>query len=273
MKFLNVLAVTSLFLCLSACGGGSSKPAPTADAPSSDAPTADALEAGIFDVNYGQFYGTYAFLKNGEFYGIHYVGNGILAGHPRGTLPAGNAVNNRTAIAWANFIDDGARLGAQELNPSFGRTFNTGNVEVSISGGFGLFSTSSGNQKPWISGSSSTLYFDPIPLATLAGNYDGIMRSVGIEEPIQDVTGLRFDAFGNFSTTVSNCTYTGSISQYGTTGVYNASATASGSECTMATTLTGLLMPISYENEMPEIALMLNSGDEEYTAVFVVNKQ
>lgn len=270
MNTLKMLTVISLFLCLSGCGGGSSKSGP--DDIARDTPTAGALEAGIFDVNYGQFYGTYAFLENGKFYGIHYVGSNVLAGHPRGTLPADSADNNRTAIAWANFIDDGGRLGAQELNPSFGRTFNAGNVDVSISGGFGLFSTSSGNQKPWISGSSSTLYFDPIPLGTLAGSYDGVMRSVGIEEPIQDVTGLRLDASGNFSIIVSNCTYTGLISQYGSTGVYDASATVSGSECAMATTLTGLFMPISYENEMPEIALMLNSDDEEYTAVFVVNK-
>ncbi len=271
MNILNMLTVTSLFLCLSACGGGSSNPKP--DPPTRDAPSGDALEAGIFDVNYGQFYGTYAFLENGEFYGIHYVGSKILAGHPRGTLPVDNAVSNRTAIAWANFIDDGGMLGAQEANPSFGRTFNAGNVDVSISGGFGLFSTNSGNQKPWVSGSSSSLYFDPIPMTSLAGNYDGVMRSVGIDEPIQNVTGLTLDASGNFSAIVSNCTYTGLISQYGSTGVYDASATASGSECTMATTLTGLLMPISYENEMPEIALMLNSSDEEYTAVFVINKQ
>lgn len=270
MKNLNNFALSSLMLCLVACGGGGGD----IDEKPEIRELPLTMGEGIFDVNYGQFSGTYVFLENGDFYGVHYVQGSDLAGHPRGNLPENNSIANTTSIAWANFIDDNLMHGAQERGPSFGRTFFTEeNVDVAINGSMGSFATTSSAQKPWFSGSTSTLYFDPIPMTSLAGSYNGIMRSVGIQEPKQTVIGLIIDDAGNFLANASNCSYSGTLSPHGSSGVYDAFATAAGNECAMQASLTGVMAPIAYANELPRIALMLNSEDQEYTAVFVVTKQ
>jgi hypothetical protein len=270
MKNLNNFALSSLILCLVACGGGGGG----VDKKPEDREIPLTVGEGIFDVNYGQFSGTYVFLENGDFYGVHYVNGNELAGHPRGNLPENNSIKNTSPIAWANFIDDNLMHGAQEKGPSFGRTFFTlDKVDVAINGSMGSFATTSSSQKPWFSGSTSSLYFDPIPMTSLTGSYNGIMRSVGIQEPKQTVIDFIIDDAGNFSANASNCNYSGTLIQHGSTGVYDAFATATGNECTMPASLTGLMAPIAYGNDTPRVSLMLNSEDQEYTAVFVVTKQ
>ena len=304
MQFPYKLSLITLTLVVSACSGDDSdptesptptsapsatpsptiSPTPTATPSSTLTPTPSPTpspsptqapplfsEVGIFDVNYNLFRGVYAFLENGDFFGIHFVINNTpLAGHPRGTLSEGNTTNNRDSIAWANFIDDAQMLGVQEPNPNFGRTFTSDTmVDVTIQGSFGVFSTTGVGPRPWFSGSSNNLYDDPIPLDSLAGTYQGIMRTVGIGEPQQPVSDFTLDNAGNFLVTVSECDYSGLLTQVGATGLYSATATVSGNGCMMPSVLTGLLMPLSFEENVAEFTLMLNSDDEQNTAVFL----
>ncbi len=196
--------------------------------------------------------------------------NTVLAGHPRGTLSENNSTNNRDSIAWANFIDDAQMLGAQEPNPNFGRTFTSEDtVGVTIEGSFGVFSTTAQGQRPWSADSTNTLYDNPIPLSDLAGDYQGILRTVGISEPQRSVSDFDLDNAGNFAVTVGSCDYSGVVTQIGATGLYTATASVSGNECMMPTVMTGILMPLSFEENIPEFTLMLNSDDEQNTAVFL----
>src|SRR4051812_33910577 len=82
---------------LAACGGGGAATAPASVVlPQSQAGQAQAPigTAGVFDVNYGQFSGTYTFLDNGEFYGLHFVSGTVLAGHPHGLLKKQDSLNS-----------------------------------------------------------------------------------------------------------------------------------------------------------------------------------
>ncbi len=261
-----VSAFSCLTVLLSGCGSNGSSDAPPGDSDSS----AYDVE-GIYDVDYGQFQGTYAFLDNGSFYGIHFV-RGELAGHPRGDLPEDNSTTNKSPIAWANFVDY-QQVGEQEPDAMFGRTgVTTDTVKVAIEGSFGEFTTTSGTQKQWNESEASTLYYDPIPMDILAGDYTGVLRTVGIEEPKQSVSNFSIDLSGNFYSEVNTCSYTGTATRYGNTGVMLLYATASGNECVMNTSLNGLLMPVYFVNDKPQIAVMLNSDDQEHTAVFLLQK-
>ncbi|MGX5203218.1 hypothetical protein [Aliikangiella sp. IMCC44632] len=266
-SFNNVLSMVILLL-LSGCGSGGGSEEKIIEEETKEVTF---KVEGIYDVDYGQFQGTYAFLDNGDFYGVHYV-DAELAGHPRGNLPQDNSFENKTPIAWANFIDY-QQVGQQEPNAIFGKTGHTeGGLKVAIRGTFGEFVATTHGQRAWASGSEKSLYFDPALLSDISGDYTGILRTVGIQESITDVNSLTIDPAGNFSVTVNTCTYTGTLTQYADKGVYQAFATASGNECEMTSALAGLLMPSQITAERITLILMLNSSDQEDTAVFLVDQ-
>lgn len=268
MQLFNVSCGIVLCLSLSACGGGSgSDNTPTVTTPSVSIGT-----AGIFDIQYGQFSGIYTFLDNGEFYGLHFVGGVGVAGHPHGKLSASNSTTSMERISWANFIDDTAMVGAQETDGKFGRTFGPSSLNVRISGSMGSFSASANSQKSYGDGSTKTLYKDAIPMSVLAGTYKGLMRSAGINKPQQSVSGLIIDANGGFTVSVASCAFSGKLTQYGVTGVFETQVNASGSECAIKAELKGVVVPTGLAANSPTLAFLLNTADNNQTAVFYVSK-
>ena len=264
----TMMAAVATAAALTACGGGGGSTTPPGP------PPAAVGSAGIYAVDYGQFSGVYTLLDNNEFSGVHFVSGGsVLAGHPHGLLSATNSTSARDPIAWANLIDDANQWGAQELSGVFGRTFSGGALNVSITGSMGSFTATAKGQAGYDDGSGKTLYGDPIPLSVAAGTYNGGMRSVGLSKPQQGVTGLTLDAAGNLAATVGACTFTGTLVQHGTTGVYDARVGTSGSGCGFVPSLGGLATPLAYGGGKPTWALQLDSADNMQTAVFIVTKQ
>ncbi|RZJ11521.1 MAG: YbhB/YbcL family Raf kinase inhibitor-like protein, partial [Rubrivivax sp.] len=227
-----------------------------------------------YEVNYGQFSGVYTFLDDGNFYGLHFVDSGAtLAGHPHGKLTVANSATAQESIAWANFIDDAGKVGSQETTGLFGLSFsNTTGLSVSIHGSMGSFTAMAATQKPWSAGSASTLYANPLPLITIAGSYDGILRTVGINTPQQSVTNLAITADGSFSVTSADCTFTGKLLPHGTTGILDTAVTTSGASCKLNANLKGIVTPLSITSDVPQLGFQLNSADNTQTAVFVVKK-
>ena len=271
MKFSGILLGLTLSLCLMACGGGSGSDAVVTPSPT-PSPTVTLGTAGIFEVRYGQFSGIYTFLDNGEFYGLHFVSGAGLAGHPHGTLSAANSTSAMEHISWANFIDDVKMVGAQESDGKFGRTFTTSLLSVRISGSMGSFSASSSAQKTYADGSTKTLYNDPIPMSVVAGTYKGLVRTVGINTPQQNVAGLTIDGIGNFTVTAASCTFTGKLVPHGTTGVFDTQVTTSGADCRLSSSLKGVVVPLAVNANIPTLAFQLDSADNLQTAVFYVSK-
>ncbi|MFL6657047.1 MAG: hypothetical protein ACJ8GW_03150 [Massilia sp.] len=266
MAFSKVLVSLLFGSALVACGGGGGNaPAQVSDVHH------PAFTAGIFDVNYGGFSGIYTMLDNNQFQGMHFVNGSVLAGHPHGLLSATNSISALERISWANFIDDSNQVGAQETNGRFGRTFST-NLQVAISGSMGSFNASAASQKLWGDGSAKTLYDDAIPLATLAGNYKGILRTAGIGKPMEDVNGLTIDASGNLSASAVGCSFSGKLVQHGVTGVYDLQVATSGSGCTLNATLKGVVTPMSMSGGVPKLGVLLDSVDNTQSAVFVITK-
>lgn len=259
---------------MAACGGGGGGAPAAAQAPVVVTPSAPPLSgsAGVFDVNYGQFSGIYTFLDNGQFYGLHFVSGGTLAGHPRGLLGAANSVSQLEHISWANFIDDAGMLGKQETDGQFGRSFSSTELSVKISGSMGVFTASTNVQRGYGDGSSKSLYGDPLPLATLAGTYKGIQRTVGLGQPLQNVGDFVLDAGGNFGSTVADCTYKGKLVPHGGSGIFDVEVQASGAHCNMSSTLKGIVTPLSYIDGVAKLAVQLDSADQSQSAVFIVTK-
>ena len=271
MKFFQTILAVSMATSLFACGGGSGSSAPVpapAPGPITQTPIGT---AGVFDVNYSQFTGIYTFLDNGDFYGIHFVNHGIdLAGHPHGRLTAGNSISNLEAISWANFIDDAAGVGQQELAPKFGKTFNQYSIDVTISGGFGRFSTSAFGQKSYTSGKN--IYQNPIAMSVIAGSYTGVLKTVGINMQSQTANGFVIDSAGNFTVTAVDCKFSGKLVQHGTTGIFDTQVDVSGASCHLQNVLKGIVTPIALDNNLPTLGVQLNSVDNVQTAVFIIKK-
>lgn len=272
------LALVTTFTSLTACGGGggggssTSEPAAAVVTPPS-AVGVPIGTAGVFDVNYGQFKGVYTFLDDRSFYGIHLLLGGTLAGHPHGPLSAANSVTALEPIGWANFIDDANKVGAQEPSGVFGRTFNPTSLNVSISGSMGTFKATASAQRTQFAGSTKTLYNDPIPLSVLAGSYQGLVRTAGINQPQQNVTGFTIGATGAYTVTVVDCTITGNLVQHGATGIFDTQAITSGANCKLNPALKGIVTPLSLpSNNLPQLAFQLNSADNAHTAVFIITK-
>ncbi|MES2148274.1 MAG: hypothetical protein V4508_00635 [Pseudomonadota bacterium] len=276
---LSTLALgMSLCGALAACGGGNNEAYSSglvivndSGQTAADPNVAPVGTAGIYAVNFQQFQGIYTFLENGQFSGIHYTNTSVLLGHPRGQLSAANSQATPEPIAWANFVDDLLEFGQQDKAAKFGRTFSPGALDVSIWGNLvGHLSAQAVRQKAWYLGSTRTLYNDPIPLATLSGKYKGIVRTVGILSTQQDVSDFVLDGSGAFSVSSSGCHYTGKLVQHGATGVFDVSASISG--CALRPEMKGLVTPMSYENDRPQLGIQLDSADELHTAVFVITK-
>ncbi len=256
-------------LLLSGCGGESSS--------SSDAaPPANNTELpiGIFPLDYGLFTGVYTFLDNGEFYGIHYVNSGsVLAGHPRGSLSDNNSFSNLESIHWANFIDDARQLGAQEPNGQFGRSYDGTRLSASIRGSMGSFTADTTGQLTYSGSDTRELYSNPLLLEDLMGSYSGIVRTVGLNRIIENINSFTIDQNGSLSVAAVDCEFSGMITQYQNTGVYNAELNVSGADCEFnSTPLLGILTPLEVSDGQIEIAIQVNSFDETQTAVFILNK-
>jgi hypothetical protein len=225
--------------------------------------------SGIFYVRYSQFSGFYTLLEDGRFSGVHFV-YGELAGHPYGKLSESNSSQHLEPIVWANFIDDANQVGKLEADPRFGRSFGSEGLDVTISGGFGTFSTSQFQQKSYSPDDKRSLYHNPIPLSTLAGQYTGKIRTAGIEKQMENIE-LQLNDKGELSVQAVNCTLTGQLTQYGTTGVYDINVQASGPACMLAKNLVGMVTPLSMEDNKPELAITFDNGKQ--SVAMVVNKK
>jgi hypothetical protein len=254
---------------LAACGSGGGDAAATTNAAPASIGT-----AGVFDVNYGLFTGVYTMLDDGRFYGIHFVNSGsTLAGHPHGLLSSTNSTSSREPIAWANFVDDVDQVGAQEAAGVFGRTFVPSALNVSITGSMGSFTATSTQQKTWGGSDTHTLYGDAIPMATLAGAYSGFVRTVGISRGQQVIGSLQIGADGTLAITATGCDFAGTITPHGNTGVFDVHVLASGTDCSFTAALNGIVTPLSFIGNVPNLAIQLDTDDNVQTAVFVVTKQ
>ncbi|MES2128314.1 MAG: hypothetical protein V4463_13685 [Pseudomonadota bacterium] len=263
-------------LLLSACGGGGGTTAPAAQTPSGIVPPLTPADpskgAGVFDVNYGQFRGVYTFLDNGQFYGLHFVSGNTLAGQPHGFLTSSNSLSNLEAIAWANFIDDVKMVGSQESAGRFGHSFGGSGVNVAIKGSMGSFTAAASVQKTQASVSSKTLYNDPIPLATLAGTYGGVMRTVGLDRVQEAVVGFTLSASGAFSVSNAGCDFSGKLSPHGSTGIFDVDVKVGGVACQLKNTLKGIVTPLGISAAATSLALQLDTADDAQSAVFILSR-
>jgi hypothetical protein len=161
-----------------------------------------------------------------------------------------------------------------ERGASIFRSLSNGTLTFDLSStDLGTFTAEAKRQRAYDSTSSKTLYFDPIPLSTLAGDYTGEGRSVGFQEKFQQINDFHLDGNGNFTLTSGKCSFSGSMMQYGATGVFNAQATSSGSACVYAGTLNGIVTPISLSDNKPRLGLQLTTATLSHSAVFVVLKK
>jgi hypothetical protein len=295
MNLSHQMLPLAAFVILSACSGGGATPAraqqqtaapavtPAAATPAASEerpsigierlPTVgSAGPTGVYDLHY-VFDGIYAFLDNGEFYGLHMIG-GTAVGHPRGKLSATNSVATPDPVYWANFIDDAAKVGDQEIHPTFGRDLSAGTLTANLISPMGNFTATASGQRGYGDGSGKTLYDNPLGLDVLAGSYTGYLRTVGQNHTLENLTSLTIDASGKLTATGSGsgCTFSGRLTQYKNSGVYKLNAAVSGQVCLLSN-LKGIVLPLSYVDKRPQIAVELDSDDQRQSAVMVAVKQ
>lgn len=261
---MKTLAALVLLVALAGCAHTAAEP--VADESFAPQPVGT---AGIYDLDFGQFTGVYALLDDGRFYGLHFLGD-TLAGHPYGQLSEGDTATTPEPIAWANFVDDGRRLGTMEASGVFGRRFVDEQLTAAISGSMGSFSAKAGAQKPWHEGSAQSLYGDPVE--SVAGEFAGIVRSVGLELKKEDVTSFVIDDDGSFTVTAVQCEFAGSLTQYENTGLFEVEATAIGADCAVRGALRGVVVPLSVDGDHVQFAVELSTDDATQSVVFIVER-
>ncbi len=244
---------------------------------------AGVVGAGTFFINYdsprdGGYDGYDTFLEDGRYYGtdIYHDGrqNGQLAAHVFGVLGLSNTVAESELITSADFTDDPEKVGAFIDGVYFGRGFNGAALSVGIRvPGHGYFSSTSGTQITYTRGGLKSLYADPLPMFDVAGDYAGLIRSVGIKRPQTDVQTLTIGDDSTFTTTVNDCTFRGKLVPYGASGVFEAQASTSGANCAFAPSLIGVAVPIAFNNERPKFSIALHSADSTQVATFIVTRK
>ena len=262
----TTLLVVPVLLLLAGCTAA----APAATPPpvkESAAPVAVGT-AGVYDVDFGQFAGVYTLLDDGRFFGLHFLGD-TLAGQPHGQLSAANTALDKEPIAWANFVDDGRRVGTMEKAGVFGRTFTDSDLTAAISGSMGSFSAKATAQKAWAPGSVKTLYLDPI--GDVSGTYTGNLRTVGIEKQQEAVKDFVING-DSFTVEASGCSLEGTLTPYESTGIFTLTASTSGADCLLQPTLSGIVTPLSVVDGVPQLAFQLDSADATQAAVFIVTR-
>ena len=257
MRILNKILVASSVLLMCSCGGGSSSAPQTVPVNNVSIATPPSL-VGIYDVDYGQFKGVYTFLEDGRFSGMH--GTTTILGHPHGTLAANSSVDDLKPITWVNYVV--VQFGHEELGAVFGRSLKDGVLSLKISSAaMGALTATVKEQKTWGPNSSKTLYFDPIPLSSLAGNYIGDSVSMGANTDPQYVQDFTLDKQGSFRFSWASCSFQGTIRQHGNTGVFDASVVPSGDNCKYRNVLNGIAIPLSFINNKAVLSFQLDSLD------------
>lgn len=257
MTLLNKTLIASTILMLCSCGGGSSSSPQNTSVPNVSVATPPSL-VGIYDVDFGQFKGVYTFLEDGRFSAMH-IANGIL-GHPYGTLAANSSIDDLKPITWVNYVV--VQFGHEELGAYFGRSLKDGVLSLKIgSAAMGALTATVKEQKTWGPNSSKTLYIDPIPFDSLAGNYLGDSVSMGANTEPQFVQDFVLDKQGSYRFSWASCSFQGILKQHGNTGVFDATVTPSGNNCKYKGILSGIAIPLSFVDNKAVLSFQLDSPD------------
>lgn len=251
MRF-TLLALASLLLA-----GCTAAPATPPETPT----PAPVGTEGVYDFDFDQFTGVYV-IVDGEFWGLHFLGD-TLAGHPHGVLSDANTALNREPIGWANFVDDGRRVGTMESAGTLGRTFTDNDVTVAITGSMGSFSAKATQQKQYSDGS-------PIfgTSRSIDGGYAGAVRTVGIDHKQEPLSGATIEG-SRFTATAVGCSFDGTLTERGTTGLFAITVLTSGAECLLQPELGGIVVALDDDS----IAVELDTTDATQSAVFVLNRE
>ena len=265
----KTLLMTAICVGLSACGGGDTLPsAPKTDEKNPALIQIPASLVGIYDVDFGLFRAVYTLLDDGRFSGFHYTADYSIVSQPHTSYTPAFATTVLRPVSWAIFS-----AGFVESSVSFNRQLNNGVLNFDIaSGGIGPFNANAKIQKTYNSNSSKTLYFDPISMSILAGNYLGEVRSVGIQTPTLAVNDFVLDNTGNFTVTSATCTFKGKLIQHGTTGIFNLQVQTTGDTCGYKGPLLGILTPLTLINDKPRLALQMATEDGSQATVFIIQK-
>ena len=249
----SALLATAACLLLVGC---TAAPAPT-ETPEPLPPTPVGTE-GVYDLDFGQFTGVYV-IVDGEFWGLHFLGD-TLAGHPHGLLSPTNTALDREPIAWANFVDDGRRVGTMEPAGTLGRTFTEADVTVAITGSMGSFSAKATAQRAYADGAA--IFTTP---RDVDGGYSGIVRTVGIDHKQEPVAGATITD-GRFTAEAVGCTFDGALTEHA--GFFDVTVETSGADCLLQPALAGIVVPLDDET----VAVELDSADGTQSAVFILSR-
>lgn len=273
MKRFPAQLIIALSISITACGGNESPTNANNTVTKTVNVEVPASAVGIYDVNFGGFLGVYTLLDDGRFSGIHYVNNFSIVGSPHSNLAVAITSDTILPITWSNFAAGGG-MGLFERGSRIFRSVNNGTLTFELSSNdLGTFTAEAKRQKFHDTTSSKTLYFDPIPMPALAGNYNGEGRTVGFQETVQQVNDFLLDSSGNFTLTYGKCGFQGRFVQHGATGVFNVLASSSGGGCQFIGLLNGIVTPISFSENKPRLGLQLTTTTLSHSAVFMLLKK
>ena len=97
------------------------------------------------------------------------------------------------------------------------------------------------------------------------GDYEGIVRTVGIEHKQEEVSGASI-ADGHFTATSVGCTFSGALSVRG--GVFDVAVETSGADCLLQPSLSGIAVPLDDDT----LAVELDTADANQSAVFILSR-
>jgi hypothetical protein len=100
------------------------------------------------------------------------------------------------------------------------------------------------------------------------GSYSGAVRTVGIEHKQEPVTGASIEG-GAFAATAVGCSFDGTLTERGTTGIFTIVVTTSGEACLLQPELSGIVVALGDSS----IAVELDTTDAAQSAVFVLNRE
>lgn len=253
----SAIALGAVLSMLGACGGGGSG-APQAVAKPASTPTTTPKTAalvgvgttgyagvqGMFDVDYGGgLVINYTFLETGEYFGIDYY-NGPL-GLSHGALTSTGSTVSTTQAGYYNTGQSPGNGGALQIGSANG-TYTAPALAFHVKGTVIDVSGSATGPKTYSATDATTLYDNPVSLATLAGSYDGFLLKLGKGVPTvirEQFTGLTLAADGTYTAVVGSCTFSGTMAQHGSTAAFDATATVSGSGCSIAGEHKGIVAP------------------------------
>lgn len=198
-------------------------------------------------------------------------------GLDNGGLEYGTVTGDGSTFASANdkifIFGQGDAPSFVTLSGTYGPQSFTTAMVLTLGGGSATYHNQ-GAPATYSAQDATTIYDHPIAASDIAGNYTGKMYgklNSGANSK-DTITAFSIDTSGNYTAVAGACSLSGTMTQHGSTAVFDLTAAVSGGTCNYAGQMSGIVTPTHWESGQKDLQFQLFPSDYSKALLLSVTK-